>query len=232
MKIRFEVIMDNLKSFVKQNLQLILLVLCGILVISGILVIVFGGGSGDALMKTLFIVFGIVLILLGCSLLFFAVTVGTDEQANFFLYDSKKKSNMSVDELGFDRINKKMTFVMTKLASNASAVWTENVFEGNDEVFEGDDAFVPMVAYKILYDLCDRANEGIWNLYVMADEAIIDSIVSALEQNEDYDLGKAFKFLHSNADGSYERTEKFLIDNKKYIQNKMVKYVKGNISRF
>jgi hypothetical protein len=125
-----------------------------------------------------------------------------------------------------------MTFVMTQLAENASEVWTGDVFDENNEVYGGDNTFVPLVAYKILYDLGDRGNESIWSLYLMADGEKIDAIVSALELNGDNELGKAFKFLHENAAGSYERTEKFLIDNKKYIQNKMVKYVKANIDKF
>ena len=230
--VSLEVFMEKIKSFVKQNLQLILLVLCGVLVVSGILVIIFGGGDSDGGMKALFIIFGIVLIALGCSLLFFAAVVSSDESANFFLYDGKKKSNMPLEELDFEGVNKKMTFVMTKLSSTASDVWTENVFEQNNEIFSGDDCFAPLVAYKILYDLSVRANETIWNLYLMASPAIIDSIVAALEKNDDGELGKVFKFLHENADGNYERTKKFLTDNTKYIQSKMVKYVKANINRF
>ena len=78
----------------------------------------------------------------------------------------------------------------------------------------------------------DRSNEAIWQLYLEADKEIIETIASALELNEDVELANAFKFLHENSEGSYERTEKFLSDNKKYIQTKMVKYVKSNIDRF
>ena len=224
--------MEKIKNFVKQNLLIILFALCGVLVVSGILVIVFGGGGAEGWLRGLFTAFGIVLILLGCSLVFMAAIVGESEDANFFLYDSKRNVNIPVEELDFAKVNKKMTYVMTKLANNASEVWTGNVFDENNEVYGGETTFVPLVAYKILYDLSDRANESIWNLYLEADASIIESIVAALELNEDNDLGKAFKFLHENAAGSYERTEKFLTDNKKYIQNKMVKYVKANIEKF
>ena len=126
-----------------------------------------------------------------------------------------------------------MTFVMSKLSSSASKVWTENVFESDSEVFaDGDDRFVPLVAYKIIYDLSQRANEGVWNLYLMADSSLIDAIGAALELNGDGELANAFRFLHENAAGNFERTEKFLADNRKYIQAKMVKYVKANIDRF
>lgn len=224
--------MESVKSFIKKNLRLILLVLCGVLVLTGILVFIFGAAPATGLLKVAFIAFGIVLILLGCALVFLAAVVGESENANFFLYDSKRNVNIPVEELDFARVNKKMTFVMTKLTSNASEVWTQNVFEEENEVYGGETTYIPLVAYKILYDLGDRANEGIWNLYLSADPSIIDSIVGALELNGDIDLGKAFKFLYENSAGSYERTEKFLADNKKYIQNKMVKYVKANIEKF
>lgn len=224
--------MESVKSFIKKNLRLILLILCGVLVLTGILVFIFGAAPADGLLKVAFIAFGIVLILLGCALVFLAAVVGESENANFFLYDNKRNVNIPIEELDFARVNKKMTFVMTKLASNASEVWTQNVFEEDNEVFNGETTYVPLVAYKILYDLSDRSNESVWNLYLSADASIIDAIVSALELNGDVDLGKAFKFLYENSAGSYERTEKFLADNKKYIQNKMVKYVKANIEKF
>ena len=224
--------MENVKNFIKQNLRLILLVLCGVLVLTGILVFIFGAAPNSGFLKVAFIIFGIVLILLGCSLALFAAVVGESESANFFLYDSKRNVNIPVEELDFARVNKKMTFVMTKLASNASEVWTSNVFAEDNEVYGGETTFVPLVAYKILYDLSERSNEGIWNLYLMADSSIIEAISSALDLNGDEELANAFRYLHENAGGSFERTEKFLADNKKYIQAKMLKYVKANIARF
>ena len=224
--------MTNLKNFFKQNLRLVLVVLCGALVVAGILVLVLGGADSEGWLKIVFTSFGIVLIVLGCSLLLMAAALGESEKANFFLYDSKKKINIPVDELDFAKVDKKMTMVMMELSSSVSEAWTTNVFVEDNEVFDGDDAFVPLVAYKMLYDLCEHPNESTWNLYLMADASIIDALVAALELNGDNDLGDALRFLHKNAAGSYERTAKFLVDNKKYIQNKMVKYVKANINRF
>lgn len=224
--------MTKLRNFFRQNLRLVLVVLCGVLAAAGILVLVLGGGDSEGWLKIVFMIFGVVLIVLGCSVLVMAVALGESEKANFFLYDSKKKVNIPVEELDFTKIDKKMTVVMMQLSSSVSEVWTTNIFAEDNEVFNGDDAFVPLVAYKILYDLCEHSNESIWNLYLMADSSVIDALVAALELNGDNDLGDAFRFLHKNAAGSYDRTAKFLSDNKKYIQNKMVKYVKANINRF
>ncbi len=225
--------MNGLKSFLKQNLQIVLFVLCGLLTVLGILTFVLFAGQSEGILKVLLVILGVVVILAAIALALLALVTGSAERANFFLYDSKIKANRSIDELSFDLINKKMTFVMSKLTSTASKVWTQNVFEEESEVFaDNDDRFVPLIAYKIIYDLSERANEGVWNLYLMADKSIIDAIASALELNRDDELANAFRYLHENAAGSFERTEKFLADNKKYIQTKMVKYVKANIDRF
>lgn len=224
--------MNSFKSFLKQNLQIILLVLCGLLVVAGILVFVFGAGNSEGVLKGLFIGFGVALLALGCTVLFYATTLGSNEQANFFLYDSKKKANMPIDALSFEMVDRKMTYIMTRLVSSAPEVWTRNVFEGNDEIFGDDDAFKPLVAYKMLYDLAVRANDEMWALYLASDALVIDAVVAALELNGDAELGKAFKFLHANALGDAERTQKFLTDNVKYVQSKMLKYVKSNIERF
>ena len=225
--------MNGLKSFLKQNLQVVLFVLCGLLAVLGILTFVLFAGQSEGILKVLLIILGVVVILAAIALALLALVTGSAERANFFLYDSKIKANRPVEELNFDLINKKMTFIMSKLTSTASKVWTQNVFEEESEVFaDNDDRFVPLIAYKIIYDLSERANEGVWNLYLMADKSIIDAIASALELNQDAELANAFRYLHENAAGSFERTEKFLADNKKYIQTKMIKYVKTNIDRF
>ena len=69
--------MNSIKSFVKQNLQIILFVLCGILVVSGILTFVFGAGESDDALKVLFVILGVTIILLGASLALFSFALGS-----------------------------------------------------------------------------------------------------------------------------------------------------------
>ena len=227
------VFMEKIKGFVKQNLKLILFVLCGLLVVTGILVITLGGGQSDGFLKAMFVIFGVVLELLACSLAFLEIVLGGGEPANFFLYDNKRGVNVPIEDLDFARVDKKMTFVMTNLTENASEVWTKRIiFTESSEILRANEALVPLVAYKMLYDLAQRANEGVWEQYLAADAFVIEDIAAALELNGDSELGNAFKFLFENAAGSHERTAKFLTDNKKYIQSKMLKYVKANIEKF
>lgn len=224
--------MENIKKIMRQNLHLILFVACGVLILSGILVILFAAPNNEGALRALVTLLGVLMILIGCAIAFYSVISLVDISSNYFLYDQTAKTNISADELTFEIVNKKMVYVMTRLVPTASKVWTDNVFEGNEEFFDGREIYRPLVAYKIIYDLVDRSGENIWKLYLSADASLIDSISQALAMNSDEELGKAFKFLHEKAEGSYDRTEKFLTDNKGYIQNKMLKYVKTNIDKF
>jgi len=227
------VLMEKMKGFFRQNLKLILFALCGLLIVAGILIIVLCGAQSDGFLKVMFIIFGIVLELLACSVAFLAIVTGGAESANFFLYDNKKSANISLDELDFAKVDRKMTFVMTNLTENASEVWSKRViFAENSDVLRENEALVPLVAYKMLYDLAERANESVWESYLSADALVVEDVAAALDLNGDNELGNAFKFLFENAAGSYDRTAKFLADNKKYIQSKMLKYIKNNIEKF
>ncbi len=222
----------KLIEFLKRNLRLILYIACAVLVLTGILVIVFTAGRSEGFLGFAFMALGVVTIAIGCSLAFFSNVVKTTEPANFFLYDSKRRTNIRLEELTFDIVNKKMTLVMADLAESSAKAWTENLFEAKKDVFESDPEYLPLVAYKMLYDLADRSDETVWALYLSAPVSLVDAIVKALEANEDDQMGEAFKILYQKADGSYERTQKFLTDNQKYIQNKMLKYIKANIEKF
>lgn len=231
--LKLGVFMEKIKVFVKQNLKLILFALFGLLAVVGILVITLCGGQSDGFLKVMFIILGIVLELLAVSVAVLAIVSGEAEAANFFLYDSKKGANVPLEELDFARVDKKMTFVMTNLTESPSEAWSKTIlFSQSSDILRDNEALVPLVAYKMLYDLAHRANESVWNAYVSADMLVIEDVVTALEMNGDNELANAFKFLFENSAGSYERTAKFLADNKKYIQSKMLKYVKANIEKF
>ena len=59
----------------KNNLPLIFLVLGGLLIIGGILVMIFGAGNSEGLIKVLFILISVVMILLGCVCIYFITTL-------------------------------------------------------------------------------------------------------------------------------------------------------------
>ena len=217
---------------VKKKLPLIFLIIGGLLILGGVLMLIFGAGDSFGFLKVMFIITSIVMILLGCTCIYFVSTITTKATPNFFLYDTGKKNNMPIEELEFDHVNRKMTYFMSHVAKNAREVWERDIVGSENELFGDENQFRPLAAYKVLFDLSDRGNDAVWALYLNASDDIIVSIVDALALGGDIELGKAIRHLHKTAEGDAEKTQKFLSDNKVYIQKKMVKYVKANIEKF
>lgn len=220
--------MNNLKK----KLPLIFLILGGLLILGGVLMLIFGAADTYGFLKVMFIITSVVMILLGGTCIYFVSTIATKAAPNFFLYETGTKTNMPIDELTFDHVNRKMTYFMSHVAKNAREVWERDVVGSENEIFGDDNQFRPLAAYKVLFDLADRGNDTTWQLYLNANDDIIVSIVDALAAGGDAELGRAIRHLHKNEEGNAEKTKKFLSDNKVYIQKKMVKYVKTNIEKF
>ena len=216
----------------KKKLPLIFLVLGGLLILGGVLMIIFGAGASIGFLKVMFVITSVIMILLGGVCVYFVTTIAGKVTPNFFLYETSKKDNMPIEELTFDHVNRKMTYFMSHVAKNAREVWEKDIVGSENEIFGEDNQFRPLAAYKALFDLVDRGNDTVWNLYLNASDEIIVSIVDALVACDDAELGKAIRHLHKTAEGDAEKTKKFLTDNKLYIQKKMLKYVKQNIEKF
>ena len=216
----------------KKKLPLIFLILGGLLILGGVLMLIFGAGDSFGFLKVMFIITSIVMILLGCTCIYFVSTLTVKADPNFFLYETSTKTNMPIEELTFEHVNRKMTYFMSHVAKNAREVWEVDVVGSENEIFGDENQFRPLAAYKVIFDLEDRGNETMWALYLGASDEIIVSIVDALALGGDVELGKAIRQLHKNAEGDAEKTQKFLSDNKVYIQKKMLKYVKANIEKF
>lgn len=227
--------MEKIKSVIKDNLLLIMSIAAGALILGGVVLIVLGIMlAKTTFFKVMFIIMSIVMILLGCVITYFVLLVKDhgfeDEEPNLFLYDANTQRNLSADVLTFDLVNKRMAFFMSRVSSSIRQIWTENIFE-NDEAFDDVDELKTLLAYKMIYDLADKDIPGLWQLYLSADSELIEEICENIASNGD-EFGKYIVKLHSSANGSYEKSRKFLTDNKAYLENKMFNCAKRNIEKF
>ena len=224
--------MEQTIKKIKENLPLIFMILGGILIIGATLTAIFGAGSAIGAVKVFYIILTVLMALLGCACIYFTTLITGAEDPNFFLYETNSKSNMPIEDLTFDHVNKKMTYFMSHLTKTAKDVWEKDIIGSQNEMFGEYDEFRALAAYKVIYDLGTRGNDVIWELYLSADENIVLSIADAIACAGDAELGKAIKYLHKNSAGNAEKTKHFLSDNSIYIQKKMLKYVKENIEKF
>ncbi len=225
-----DALLNNRK--IKKKLPLILLIVGAVFILGGILIMIFAAGNTDGIVKAICIIMPIVMILFGLASLYFITLITGKDEPNFFLYETSSDANMPIEALTFEHANKKMTYFMTRIAPNAVAVWQSDIIGSDNEWFGEENEFRPLAAYKALYDLADRGNEVMWNAFLKADSSVIESIAKALHMNQDSKLADTFMELHARADGNYAKTQKFLQDNKGYLEKKIMKYIYANIDKF
>ena len=96
----------------------ILLAVAAVFLIGGILILALltGQATSDVTLA-LTVMIGILCILLAGVILFVVYTT-FDNDPNFFLYDSKLKKNISLEELTFERVNSRMGYYMSLISSS------------------------------------------------------------------------------------------------------------------
>lgn len=227
--------MEKIKNTIRKNLALIMSIIAAVLIIGGIVLIVLGINLANSTFnKVMFIIMSVVMILLGCVMTYFVFLtreeLSASDEPNLFLYDKASGKNLSPDILSFELINKRMGFFMSCISSSLKEIWSEDIFE-REEVFDGVDEMRVLLAYKMLYDLADKDAPMLWGFYLNAPQGLINSICDSIESNGD-EFGRYIVKLYAAAGGNYEKSRKFLIDNKSYIEKKMFKCASENIEKF
>ena len=204
-----------------------------VLIFGGVALIILGiTFANSTFFKVMFIIMSIAMILLGCVMTYFVFLLKEqgDEEPNLFLYDSNSGKNLSADVLTFDLVNKRMGFFMSRVSGSIKEIWTGNLFD-NDEAFDGVDELKSLLAYKMIYDLADKDIPALWELYLNASPELISAIAECMRNNGD-EFGKYIVKLHSSANSKADKSKKFLLDNKSYLENKMFNCAKNNIDKF
>ena len=166
-----------------KNTAIVLLVLAGVLILGGIALLLFLVPGAATFFKVCLVIISILFILMGLGLLY-VLYLGRDNNANFFLYDTKTQCNIPVEELSFDRVNSRMSYFLTTLSTSQEKLWADNVLADNGTGrFGVNDVYRPLTAYKMLYDLIEIDRPEGWALFLCASPATIDALRDELEEN-------------------------------------------------
>ena len=178
----------------------------------------------------------VVLIITAFLALALAVELGyfvyllIDKKPNYFLYSSKTKRNISVQKLTFQTVNARMNRFLSAYATSEGKIWNDRVLD--DPYLEMETQFKPLVAYKLLYGLADKDAEAGWVCLENASYDTMLFIFNGLRANADNEFASAIESIMSQKPVNIKMVRDYLVRNKKYIQNKMLKYVLENIDKF
>ena len=217
-----------------KNTAIVLLAVAGVLILGGIALLLFLVPGAASFFKVCYVIISVLCILMGLGLLF-TLYLSRDNDANFFLYDTKTQRNIPAEDLTFDRVNSRMSYFLTTLSTSQEKLWGDNVLADNgSDRFGVNDVYKPLTAYKMLYDLTEIDRPEGWRLFLNATPATLDALLDALEDNGEEAMAKALNHAYNSASGSddIEWVRDFLMGNAKYLRRRMLSYVQKHIEWF
>ena len=173
----------------------------------------------------------LMLVLAGLSALYWWLS--RDTYPNYFLYDRKKKKNIPVENLKFNIISERMTFLLGQIADSPETLWKGEVLLHEDETYGYRSVYKPLVAYKLLYDLGEQGSDSsYWGYFRSAPEANINAMCEALERVGEKKMVEAFRMILARDPSDNSKAKEFLRKNMGYIRGRMKSYVVKHIELF
>ncbi len=221
--------MINLKKVKRFDL----LVWIAILVLAGVSVGVgcIGFFNAKSTVTAVFLLVLSALILILDILLVYLLYIMKEDRKNYFLYDSRQGKNIPISQLSFNDINSKLELYISRICPTSISIWTGEYF--NESFISGDrkNYSIP-IAYKMLYDLVAPSNEDNIIVFWKSPEITINFVCNAIAKNGDSDMASKLVYLRKKCVGDIEKLKVFLSGNSRYIQGRMIKYIRENINKF
>ena len=172
--------------------------------------------------RALLIICSILLILLSC-IYAYVVLLSMDREPNFFLFDEQIGKNVSLDKIDYARVSSRVDVYVSDVGGYDYVVKNYGLDNGVIPVLR------PIVAFRLiqLAAFDDHAFELIDN----ADDKAITILCRALEMADEANMTVAISKYHQQG-GNADNFRKYLANNQKYMQNKVMNYIRRNIEQF
>lgn len=151
---------------------------------------------------------------------------------NYFLNANGKRNGIALDDLTFDVIDKQMNHFIIDAFGSPIALWKNNVFSGEQEVFGKEGAFKVLLAYKMISDLQVQHSKKVWKMFFELPDVDFADIQECLVRNGDDELAKTLNMYRLTGESCVGQAAAFLDENANYIQRRMLNYVTRKIHNF
>lgn len=214
----------------RNKLKIVLGIATALFLIVAVVLFILGLSLDLALLpKIVLIIVSVLALALAVELGYFTYLL-IDKNPNYFLYNPKTKRNISVQKLNFATVNSRMNRFLSKYATSEGKIWNDRVLD--NPYLEMPAEFKPLVAYKLLFGLAEKDAEAGWRCLENASDDTVHFICEELRANNDNDFASALENLMSQKPVNIRVIRDYLVRNKRYVQNKMLKYTVANIEKF
>ncbi len=172
--------------------------------------------------RVLLIICSVLLIFLAC-IYAYVVLLSLDREPNFILYNEQSGKNDDLDKIDYTRVSSRIDGYVAEVGGYDYVMKGNGIDNGILSVFK------PIVAFRVVQ--LAAIDDQIFDLLDRADEKAISMLCRALEMADEANMTTAILKYHQSG-GNADNFRKYLASNQKYIQNKVMNYVKRNIEMF
>ena len=166
---------------------------------------------------------------------YFALSFEKKQKPNFFLFDKSRGKNIPVSELDFSMVDEKMSLYMRLVANDVFELWQGEsllVKFRDNTTSETVRAYLPIVIYKMLYDLSCDDDVNVWDAFLAADREVLSYVCHILERLGDGEISKVLNRLYDTRKDYSENIRACICANTEFFKARMLGYVRRNIARF
>ena len=172
--------------------------------------------------RALLIICSILLILLSC-IYAYVVLLSMDREPNFFLFDEQIGKNVSLDKIDYTRVSSRVDVYVSDVGGYDYVVKNYGLDNGVIPVLR------PIVAFRLIQ--LAAFDDHAFELIDDADDKAITILCRALEMADEANMTVAISKYHQQG-GNADNFRKYLANNQKYMQNKVMNYIRRNIEQF
>lgn len=185
-----------------------------------------GGGGAQ---RTLIIICSLLLLAL-CALYVYIILLSVDREPNYFLFDRLSGRNIPLSELRWRMVDDKLTLYISENFGSEIFLWKSDALLDEDRYgYHG--ALGPLIAYRMLCNVARDEGGEYFRLLETAEERTVSVLCRLLEGAGEEDMARAI-MSYKRGGGAREDFRGYLSANTRYIQSRMLGYVRRHIEYF
>ncbi len=172
-----------------------------------------------------------VLSLGGGIYLLYAANKAKSARVNYFLYDRRRKKRIFPEAVTFELINDNLTHYLSPYIKEPVELWG-GIPKRLQIQTQADELFLPMIAYRMLYELSLSEGAEILERFHGARETLIGGLCRILTAAGDADMAELIEKMKRNPETKDAHIVAFFQKNKTVFEGRMVRFVKTHPSGF
>lgn len=165
------------------------------------------------------------------SFLFILFAYGFGKRHNAFLYDKATKSEISVDDLTYEKVCSFLDLYIGIIFYKRKQV---SIADFNDDEFWAivPVKYRPLILMRLLVLWIEMDNPNQWKQFAEMNKKDMDIIENILFSGGEQLISSKLQYLRASYEGDTNEIRSFFKDNTGYLKDHIVSYVKSNIHSF